>query len=158
MCSSDLFPSHDTGVGADHFDVEKFSADFAYTIDGGEIGELEYENFNAAKAKIVINGRNVHPGYAKNKMKNAILIGIELQEMLPQDEIPAKTSGYEGFYHLENFNGDVESAKMAYIIRDFDIDKLNERKEFICEIAEKLNKKYGNNTIVTGKQIGRAHV
>ncbi len=140
-------PDEEIGAGADTFDVVKFAADFAYTIDGGTIGELEYENFNASKAKITIKGRNIHPGSAKNKMKNAVLIGHELQSMLPQDETPAKTEGYEGFFHLDNFNGNVEQVQMSYIIRDFDLDNLKIRESIIANAAKKINNKYGEDTV-----------
>lgn len=140
-------PDEEVGQGADHFDVEKFNADFAYTIDGGAIGELEYENFNAASAKVTIHGRNVHPGYAKDKMINSVLIGNEFASMLPQAETPGQTCGYEGFYHLNNFNGDVETTTLVYILRDFDADNIEKRKEIIKAVAEKLNNKYGKGTV-----------
>jgi len=140
-------PDEEVGQGADHFDVEKFNADFAYTIDGGAIGELEFENFNAASAKVTIHGRNVHPGYAKNKMINSVLIGNEFASMLPQTETPGQTCGYEGFYHLNNFNGDVETTTLVYIIRDFDADNIEKRKETVAAVAEELNKKYGAGTV-----------
>ena len=140
-------PDEEVGQGADHFDVEKFNADFAYTIDGGAIGELEYENFNAASAKVTIHGRNVHPGYAKDKMINSVLIGNEFASMLPQNETPGKTCGYEGFYHLNNFNGDVETTSLVYIIRDFDADNIEKRKEIVAAVAETLNNKYGAGTV-----------
>ncbi len=116
-------PDEEVGAGVDHFDVEKFGADFAFTVDGGEIGEAEYENFNAAGAELVIHGRNVHPGEAKHKMHNALLIGMELNEMLPVFERPEFTEKYEGFFHIYEFNGTVEEATMAYIIRDHDREK-----------------------------------
>lgn len=140
-------PDEEIGRGVDKFDVSNFKCDFAYTVDGGEIGGIEYENFNAASAKIKIHGRNVHPGTAKDKMINSILIGIEFQNMLPQYETPAHTDGYEGFYHLNNFEGDVEKTKLYYIIRDFDKENFENRKEFIVNIVNSLNKKYGNNTV-----------
>lgn len=140
-------PDEEIGRGADHFDVEGFGADFAYTMDGGQIGELEYENFNAAGAKIMIHGKNVHPGYAKNKMKNSLLIAAELINRLPKDEIPAKTSGYEGFYHVTNISGDVEATKLSMIIRDFDMHKFNKRKEDLQAIVDQLNNEYGERTI-----------
>ncbi len=121
-------PDEEVGRGADHFNVKEFDADFAYTIDGGEIGELEYENFNAAGAKVILNGRNIHPGNAKNKMKNAVLMAMEFNAMLPASEVPGSTEGYEGFFHLNDFNGTVESAEMLYIIRDHDLNRFNERK------------------------------
>lgn len=141
-------PDEEVGQGADHFDVEKFNADFAYTIDGGAIGELEFENFNAASAKVTIHGRNVHPGYAKDKMINSVLIGNEFASMLPQTETPGQTCGYEGFYHLNNFNGDVETTTLVYILRDFDADNIENRKETVKAVAETLNKKYGEGTVV----------
>jgi len=137
----------EVGRGVDHFNIDKFNADFAYTIDGGRLGELEYENFNAAGAKISVQGRNIHPGYAKNKMKNAILIGQEFNSMLPELSRPDKTDGYEGFFHLTKFDGTVESATFQYIIRDHDKDKFEARKEMMVRIKEELNKKYGENTI-----------
>ncbi len=139
-------PDEEIGAGADAFDVEKFAADFAYTIDGGTIGELEYENFNASKAKVTIKGRNVHPGSAKNKMKNAVLIGHEFQSMLPQDETPANTEGYEGFFHLDSFNGNVEQVHMSYIIRDFNLEHLQTRKSLISDAVNQINLKYGEDT------------
>ncbi|MBV7273223.1 peptidase T [Clostridiaceae bacterium UIB06] len=140
-------PDEEVGRGADHFDVKKFNADFAYTIDGGEIGELEYENFNAASAKITVNGRNVHPGNAKGKMINSMLIAGELMDMLPKNETPATTEGYEGFYHLVTINGGVEETNLYYIIRDFDADKFEDRKEFMASVVKSLNDKYGKNII-----------
>lgn len=140
-------PDEEIGSGAHLFDVKKFGANFAYTLDGETLGELECENFNAAYAKIDIHGRNVHPGAAKNKMKNAVLIGIELNEMLPNNEIPAQTEGYEGFYHLCNIKGNVESTSMYYIIRDHDMKKFEERKETMKKNVDCLNEKYGNGTI-----------
>jgi tripeptide aminopeptidase len=141
-------PDEEVGRGADHFDVEKFNAELAYTIDGGPIGELEYENFNAASAKITVNGRNVHPGSAKGIMINSMLIAGELMDMLPKNETPATTEGYEGFYHLITLNGGVEETNLQYIIRDFDEEKFKKRKEFITSVGENLNKKYGKNTVV----------
>lgn len=117
-------------------------------MDGGAIGEFEYENFNAAGAKITINGRNVHPGSAKNKMINSMLIANELMFMLPQKEVPSLTDGYEGFYHLTSIKGEVEETKLNYIIRDFDRDKFEERKDIISAIVEKLNDKYGKETVI----------
>lgn len=137
-------PDEEIGRGADHFDVEKFNADFAYTIDGGPIGELEYENFNAASAKISIQGTNIHPGTAKNMMINSMLIGMELNSMLPANERPEYTENYEGFYHLVRFNGSVEKTEMAYIIRDHDMDKFNSKKKIMEKIVEFLNYKYDN--------------
>ncbi len=137
-------PDEEIGRGADCFDVEKFDADFAYTVDGGPIGELEYENFNAATAKISIQGRNVHPGTAKNKMINSILIANELNSMLPIDERPEYTEGYEGFYHLMAFNGSVEKTEIAYIIRDHSMEKFETKKETLKRAVEFLNHKYGD--------------
>lgn len=137
-------PDEEIGRGADCFDVEKFGADFAYTVDGGPIGELEYENFNAATAKISIQGRNVHPGTAKNKMINSILIANELNSMLPIDERPEYTEGYEGFYHLMAFNGSVEKTEIAYIIRDHSMEKFEIKKEILKRAVEFLNHKYGD--------------
>lgn len=140
-------PDEEIGRGADLFDVNRFGADFAYTIDGGLLGELEYENFNAAQAKITIYGQNVHPGTAKNKMKNAVLIGVQLAQLFPEKEVPAHTDGYEGFYHLNSFNGNVEKVEMVYIIRDFDMDNFNNRKNFVKTAVEKMNALYGNGTV-----------
>jgi tripeptide aminopeptidase len=141
-------PDEEIGRGVDHFDVKKFNADFAYTMDGGAIGELEYENFNAAKAVIKINGRNVHPGYSKNKMYNAILIAMELNSLLPVNERPEFTQDYEGFYHITKMNGVVERATMEYIIRDHDKVKFEQKKDFIRNVVEFLNRKYPNGTVV----------
>ena len=140
-------PDEEIGRGADLFDVEGFGADFAYTIDGGKLGELEYENFNAASAKIKVNGNCIHPGEGKNKMKNAILIAMEFNGMLPQAQTPAHTEKYEGFYHITNITGTEEIAEFDYIIRDHDMDKFNERKNMITKIAEFLNGKYGESTV-----------
>ncbi|OPJ56473.1 peptidase T [Alkalithermobacter paradoxus] len=141
-------PDEEIGRGADKFDVDKFGAKYAYTIDGGEIGELEYENFNAAVAKIKVNGTNVHPGRAKNKMKNALLIAMELNRLLPEDEVPSKTEGYEGFYHLNDINGSVEECEMIYIIREFDMNKFNERKNIMQKCVDTINEKYGQETVI----------
>lgn len=140
-------PDEEVGRGTDNFDVKKFNTDFAYTVDGGAVGELEYENFNAAGAKIYIKGRNVHPGSAKNKMINSLLIANEFASMLPENEVPQMTEGYEGFYHLMSINGDIELTKMSYIIRDFDKDNFEARKNNIKNIVENLNKKYGDGTV-----------
>lgn len=140
-------PDEEIGRGTEKFDINKFNVDFAYTIDGGGVGELEYENFNAAEAKITINGRNVHPGSAKNKMINSMRIAFELDNMLPVDQKPEYTEGYEGFFHLIGFNGDVESTSMKYIIRDHDRNKLEEKKKLLENIAAFLNTKYLPNTI-----------
>lgn len=135
-------PDEEVGRGADHFNVEKFGADFAYTIDGGEIGELEYENFNAASAKITISGRNIHPGYAKNKMINAALIANEFINMLPAFETPATTEGYEGFYHLTHMAGEVEEATLSFIIRDHDKTLFEGRKAYMEQVTNFLKAKY----------------
>jgi tripeptide aminopeptidase len=126
--------------------VKKFGADYAYTMDGGEVGELECENFNAASAKIHIQGRNVHPGYAKGKMKNAIIIAQEFNAMLPVEQRPEYTEGYEGFYHIISFKGSVEEADFGYIIRDHDREKFEEKKKFIQTVADFINAKYGEGT------------
>jgi tripeptide aminopeptidase len=141
-------PDEEVGAGVDHFDVEKFNADFAYTVDGGKLGELEYENFNAAGARITINGKNVHPGTAKGIMRNSIQIAAELMSMLPESETPENTEGYEGFYHITNIEGSVDKTKMKYIIRDFDLDSLNRRKAFLQNAVDRLNKKYGEGIVV----------
>ena len=137
-------PDEEIGRGADKFDVKKFGADWAYTMDGSEIGELEYENFNAAYAKIEIQGRNVHPGYAKGKMINALHLANELISMLPQDERPENTQGYEGFFHLISLNGTVEESNLSYIIRDHDREKFEERKKTLSNTVDILNKKYSD--------------
>ena len=137
-------PDEEIGKGEDFFNVDKFHADFAYTLDGGRIGELEYENFNAARAIIRIKGKNVHPGSAKNVMKNAALIGTEIASLLPERETPAKTEGYEGFFHLCSFEGDVTSATLNYIIRDFNADSFAHRKELLRLIVERKNAQYNN--------------
>ena len=140
-------PDEETGHGADLFDVEGFGADFAFTVDGGDIGELEYENFNAAEVHIHINGFGVHPGSAKNKMKNAALIAMELRDLLPEAETPQHTEGYEGFYHINSIRGDVESADADIIIRDHDKERFEARKAFIRDAAAFLDKKYGIGTV-----------
>lgn len=137
-------PDEEIGRGADCFDVEKFNADFAYTVDGGPLGELEYENFNAATAKIYIQGRNVHPGTAKNKMINSILVANELNDLLPVNERPEYTEAYEGFYHLIAFNGSVEKTEIAYIIRDHFMESFETKKGTLEKAVEFLNHKYGN--------------
>ena len=139
-------PDEEIGRGVVKFDVQRFGATYAYTRDGGEVGELEFENFNAASAKIHIQGRNVHPGYAKDKMKNAILIGQELNEMLPAQDRPECTEGYEGFFHLISFKGTVEEADFAYIIRDHDRAKFEERKALMQKVTDTINAKYGEGT------------
>ena len=136
-------PDEEVGSGVDHFDVEKFGADFAYTVDGGEAGEVQYENFNAAGAELTIHGRNVHPGKAKLKMRNALLIGMELNDLLPVFERPEFTDKYEGFFHLFEFTGTVEEAAMAYIIRDHDREKFEEKKRLIQQAVDFINAKYG---------------
>ena len=140
-------PDEEVGRGADFFDVEKFGADFAYTIDGGALGELECENFNASSAIVKVNGSNIHPGYAKDKMKNSILIAYEFHNELPQNESPQHTSGYEGFYHLNDIEGSVESTTLTYILRDFETEGINNRKNKLKSIEEKLNSKYGDGTV-----------
>ena len=140
-------PDEEIGRGVVKFDVARFGADFAYTMDGGEIGELEFENFNAASAKIHIQGRNVHPGYAKGKMKNAILIGQEFNALLPVEQRPEFTEGYEGFFHIVSFKGSVEEADFAYIIRDHDAAKFARKKELIAKAADYINEKYGAGTL-----------
>lgn len=141
-------PDEEIGRGADHFDVKKFGAEFAFTVDGGRIGEIEYENFNAAAGIIHVNGVNIHPGDSKNRMKNALLIAIEFNSMLPPHEIPACTEGYEGFFHLHNMSGDEEHTRLHYLIRDHDRDKFEARKARLTKIADYLNEKYGPNTVV----------
>jgi len=140
-------PDEEIGRGVDKFDVQKFGADFAYTLDGGELGELEYNTFNAASAKVTIQGKIVHPGYAKNIMKNAILIGMELQSMLPEHERPAYTSGWEGFFHLMDIRGGVEQTSMTYIIRDHDREKFEYKKNLFQKTVDFLNIKYGTGTV-----------
>lgn len=140
-------PDEEIGLGAHKFDVEKFGAKWAYTMDGGEVGELEFENFNAAAAKVTIKGRNVHPGYAKNKMINSMLVANEFMAMLPADETPATTEGYEGFYHLVGMKGEVEQSELSYIIRDHDREKFENRKALVAECAKRINEKYGNEIV-----------
>lgn len=140
-------PDEEIGLGAHKFDVGKFGAKWAYTMDGGEVGELEFENFNAAAAKVIIKGRNVHPGYAKNKMVNSMLVANEFMAMLPADETPATTEGYEGFYHLVGMNGEVEQSRLSYIIRDHDREKFENRKALVAECAKRINEKYGNEIV-----------
>lgn len=139
-------PDEEIGRGAHHFDVEKFGAEWAYTMDGGEIGELEYENFNAAGAVVKIHGLSVHPGYSFGKMLNAGLVASEFINSLPANETPATTKGFEGFFHLTDFEGDVSEAKLQYIIRDHDDQKFEDRKKLIAEKVEEINKKYGEKT------------
>lgn len=140
-------PDEEIGQGADKFDVEEFSAGFAYTIDGGEIGELEFENFNAAVAKVTIFGRNVHPGYARGKMRNSMRIANQFIGMLPRHETPEHTEGYEGFYHLISFNGDVEKTELSFIIRDFKMDRFADRKREMEHLANKINAEFGFETV-----------
>ena len=139
-------PDEEIGRGVVKFDVKRFGADYAYTMDGGEIGELEFENFNAASAKIHIQGRNVHPGYAKDKMKNAIIIGMELNDLLPVGQRPELTEGYDGLFHIISFNGTVEEADFGYIIRDHDRKKFEDKKELIRKCVDFINMKYGEGT------------
>ena len=139
-------PDEEIGMGAHHFDVEKFGCKWAYTIDGGDLGELEYENFNAASAKITLHGVSVHPGYAKGKMLNANRLAAEFATLLPQKETPEATEAYEGFYHLLGINSNIEKAQMAYIIRDHDREKFEARKAFIRQCADRINEKYGEGT------------
>ena len=140
-------PDEEIGRGADLFNVADFHADYAYTVDGGALGELEYENFNAAAAQVKVRGVNIHPGSAKNQMKNALLIGIEFNGMLPDWETPAHTEGYEGFYHLCEMQGDEELTTLTYILRDHDADKLEQKKETMRRIAAYLNQKWGEGTV-----------
>ena len=140
-------PDEEIGRGVDFFDVKAFGADFAYTMDGGYEGELEYENFNAASAKIQINGRNVHPGYAKGKMINAIEVACELDSMIPAQERPQYTEGYEGFYHCVGINGTVEQANISYIIRDHDAERFERRKVWMWSVVDMLKKKYGEQVL-----------
>lgn len=141
-------PDEEVGRGADFFDVEGFNTDFAYTVDGGEIGELEYENFNASSVDVKIIGKSVHPGSAYNVMINAASVATEFNSMVPQNEVPEKTKGYEGFYMLTSISGEVDEAKLSYILRDFDLDGLNQRKAKIEEIAKTLQQKYGEDRII----------
>ena len=140
-------PDEEIGAGVDYFDVKAFGCDYAYTVDGGILGEISYENFNAARAKIDITGKSVHPGSSKGLMVNAGLIACEFNSMLPQNETPSQTEGYEGFYHLTKLSGNVEKAHLDYIIRDFDKVSFDNRKHLIEETVQKLNEKYGKNTI-----------
>ena len=140
-------PDEEIGRGADKFDVQAFGADYAYTVDGGALGELEYENFNAASAKVTVHGVSIHPGSAKGRMKNASLIACEFNSLLPSDEIPEMTEGYEGFHHLLSMTGEIELAKLNYIIRDHDRDKFEEKKRVFTEAARAINSKYGEGTL-----------
>lgn len=140
-------PDEEIGMGAHHFDVEKFGCEWAYTMDGGDLGNLEYENFNAASAKIRVKGISVHPGYAKDKMVNAGRLAAEFAMMLPEDETPETTEGYEGFYHLLGVQGNIENATLHYIIRDHDRERFEDRKDFIEECVKRMNEKYGEGTV-----------
>ncbi len=140
-------PDEEIGMGAHHFNVEKFGCQWAYTMDGGDVGELEFENFNAASAKVTIKGISVHPGYAKDKMVNANALAAEFANMLPADETPETTEGYQGFYHLLGIQSNIEQAKLSYIIRDHDRDRFEDRKRFILRCAEQMNQKYGEGTV-----------
>lgn len=140
-------PDEEIGRGADHFDVKGFGADYAYTVDGGKLGELEFENFNAASAKAAVHGISIHPGTAKDKMKNASLIACEFNSLLPRDEIPAKTDGYEGFFHLLSMSGEIELAELNYIIRDHDANNFAKRKALFENAAKQLNLIYGEGTV-----------
>ncbi|MEI6123612.1 MAG: peptidase T [Bacteroidota bacterium] len=140
-------PDEEIGRGVDFFDVKKFDAEFAYTLDGGGIGELEYENFNAAGAKIYVQGRNIHPGYAKDKMVNAMLLAMEMNALLPVHQRPEHTEGYEGFYHLVKMEGTVENAMLQYIIRDHDKEKFEHKKKFITQAVEYMNNRYGEGVL-----------
>ena len=140
-------PDEEIGLGAHRFNVEKFGCDFAYTMDGGELGELEFENFNAASAKVEVTGVSVHPGYAKNKMVNAARVATEYASLMPAAETPERTAEYEGFYHLLSMSGNVEKASLTYIIRDHDRARFEERKEYAAAVGELLNKKYGAGTV-----------
>ncbi len=141
-------PDEEIGMGAHHFDVGKFGCEWAYTMDGGDLGDLEFENFNAASAKITIKGVSVHPGYAKGKMVNANRLAAEFAMMLQVDEAPETTEGYEGFYHLLGMETNIENAKLSYIIRDHDRNRFEDRKDFIKECAARMNEKYGEGTVV----------
>jgi len=141
-------PDEEIGRGVDKFDVTKFDAEFAYTLDGGGVGELEFENFNAAHAKVIFNGRNIHPGYAKEKMINSMILAMEFNSMLPVNERPEFTQDYEGFYHLIKMEGSVENSSIAYIIRDHDREKFEAKKVFIQQAVDFMNKKYRANTVV----------
>lgn len=141
-------PDEEIGRGADHFDVAKFGADYGYTVDGGALGEIEYENFNAASVVVKFNGVSIHPGSAKDKMKNATLMAMDFNALLPDEEIPARTEGYEGFYHLIEMSGECEAATLVYIIRDHDMEKFNAKKAYLLECADKINEKYGDGSCV----------
>ena len=140
-------PDEEIGMGAHHFDVEKFGCEWAYTMDGGDVGELEFENFNAASAKILIKGVSVHPGYAKGKMVNANRLAAEFAQLLPADETPETTEGYQGFYHLVGIKACTEEATLSYIIRDHDRDKFEDRKAFVLDCVKRMNEQYGEGTV-----------
>ena len=140
-------PDEEIGMGAQHFDVEKFGCEWAYTMDGGDVGELEYENFNAASAKVTINGVSVHPGYAKNKMVNASILAAEFIGLLPENERPEQTEGYEGFYHITGMQSSTERARLSFIIRDHDRERFEQRKRFMAHVADRMNEKYGERTV-----------
>lgn len=140
-------PDEEIGRGADHFDVKGFGADFAYTVDGGELGEIEYENFNAAGAKVVFHGVNIHPGSAKDKMKNAVRVACEFMGLLPAEQTPEHTQGYEGFYHVEDMAGNVERVSLRLIVRDHDREKFEARKRVTAAACDFLNQKYGPGTV-----------
>ena len=140
-------PDEEVGSGADHFDVAAFGADYAYTVDGGTVGEIEYENFNAAGARAVFHGLNIHPGSAKNKMVNSQLIAMEFQSMLPASQRPEHTCGYEGFFHLTEMKGEVEESQLSWIIRDHNMEMFNRKKELMASVADFINKKYGEGTV-----------
>jgi len=142
-------PDEEIGRGADLFDVKTFGCDFAYTADGGMLGELEYENFNAASASVTVNGTNIHPGTAKGKMKNAMTMAMEFHALLPADQVPEKTEGYEGFFHLTDMEGCVESATLRYIIRDHDMEKFEAKKALFHEAGKTMREKYGEDTFIT---------
>ena len=142
-------PDEEVGRGPENFDMSVFPADYGYTVDGGTLGEIEYENFNAAAAKVIVHGFNIHPGSAKDKMKNAALIAMEFNSLLPADEIPARTEGYEGFFHLTGMEGVVEEATLHYIIRDHDFELYHKRCELFKTIGEELNRKYGEGVVET---------
>lgn len=141
-------PDEEIGEGPDHFDVEGFGADYAYTVDGGGLGEIEYENFNAASGAVTVKGKSVHPGEAKGKMVNASLVAMEFESLLPRLEKPEYTEGYEGFYHLTEMKGEIESAELFYIIRDHDRAKFEEKKANFLSVADALNEKYGEGTVI----------
>jgi len=143
-----ITPDEEVGQGTKYFDVAKFGADFAYTMDGGEIGELEYENFNAAGAKITVKGRSVHPGYAKNAMINSSLVAMQIVQSLPPDQRPEHTTGYEGFFHLTSFEGNVSETKLEFIIRDHDLTKFEAKKNLMREICNLINLRYGSGTVI----------